>query len=266
MGETVAAVEVEAFNTAHASENRIHDDATAKRYGFAGGLVPGVDVYAYMTQPVVRHWGRAWLERGTIAVRLRRPVYDGERVLATARASGEGLDLACTARGGIAADGRADLPRAPAAPVGPEEIPRRPLPAERPPASADSLAAGTVLGSPSRVFAAADAPRLLADLRETSHLYVDGGLVPPGLLLRLANDALKENVRLGPWMHVESEVANFSPVAWGETVGARAVVTRNYGHKGHRFVDLDVLVSAGDRVAARVRHVAIWEPRVRTAG
>lgn len=46
MGETVAAVEIVAFNTAHASENRIHDDATAKRYGFAGGLVPGVDVYA----------------------------------------------------------------------------------------------------------------------------------------------------------------------------------------------------------------------------
>jgi len=35
---------VEAFNTAKASENKIHDDAVARRFGFGGGLVPGVDV------------------------------------------------------------------------------------------------------------------------------------------------------------------------------------------------------------------------------
>ena len=46
---------VEAFNTAKASENKIHDDAVARRFGFGGGLVPGVDVYAYMAHlPVAR--------------------------------------------------------------------------------------------------------------------------------------------------------------------------------------------------------------------
>src|SRR3954453_96570 len=39
---------VTAFNTDTASSNRIHDDATARRFGFRGGLVPGVDVYAYL--------------------------------------------------------------------------------------------------------------------------------------------------------------------------------------------------------------------------
>ena len=44
---------VSAYNTAKASENKIHDDATARRFGFNGGLVGGVHVYAYMThQPV----------------------------------------------------------------------------------------------------------------------------------------------------------------------------------------------------------------------
>ena len=37
---------VSAHNTAKASENKIHDDATAKRFGFRGGLVGGVHVYA----------------------------------------------------------------------------------------------------------------------------------------------------------------------------------------------------------------------------
>ena len=32
---------VEAYNLSHASENRIHDDATAQRFGFTGGLVQG---------------------------------------------------------------------------------------------------------------------------------------------------------------------------------------------------------------------------------
>ena len=50
--------QVAAFNTAKASENLIHDDATARRFGFTGGLVPGVEVYAYMTHPAARHWGR----------------------------------------------------------------------------------------------------------------------------------------------------------------------------------------------------------------
>src|ERR1700674_1613180 len=56
---------VSAYNTAHDSENKIHDDAVARRFGFGGGLVPGVDVYGYMTHLPVTRWGRAWLERGT---------------------------------------------------------------------------------------------------------------------------------------------------------------------------------------------------------
>src|SRR5215469_18031236 len=69
---TVAALSpyrVKAFNTAKASENKIHDDAVARRFGFGGGLVPGVDVYAYMAHLPVALWGRAWLERGAAECR-----------------------------------------------------------------------------------------------------------------------------------------------------------------------------------------------------
>ena len=50
---TAARYEVRAHNAATASENKIHDDDVARRYGFSGGLVPGVTLYAYMTRPVV---------------------------------------------------------------------------------------------------------------------------------------------------------------------------------------------------------------------
>jgi len=35
---------VAAYNTAKQSENKMHDDTVARRFGFSGGLVPGVDV------------------------------------------------------------------------------------------------------------------------------------------------------------------------------------------------------------------------------
>jgi len=42
---------VQAYNTAKLSENKMHDDTVARRFGFSGGLVPGVDVMAYMDAP-----------------------------------------------------------------------------------------------------------------------------------------------------------------------------------------------------------------------
>src|SRR5215831_9061980 len=108
---------VKAFNTAKASENKIHDDAVARRFGFGGGLVPGVDVYAYMAHQPVARWGRAWLEPGAAECRFQKPVYDGDiaTVMAIETGEGEGLDLRVESRGEICATGRASLPdRAPA--------------------------------------------------------------------------------------------------------------------------------------------------------
>ena len=35
-----APYKVQAYNTARDSENKMHDDTVARRYGFTGGLVP----------------------------------------------------------------------------------------------------------------------------------------------------------------------------------------------------------------------------------
>jgi hypothetical protein len=52
-----ATYEVKAFNTAASSENKIHDNTVARQFGFRGALVPGVEVYAYMTHMPVARWG-----------------------------------------------------------------------------------------------------------------------------------------------------------------------------------------------------------------
>lgn len=258
---SLAPYRVKAFNTAHASENKIHDDAVARRFGFGGGLVPGVDVYAYMTHLPVQRWGRAWLEHGTAECRFAKPVYDGDTVTVTASEDGSGLEIVLESRGVTCASARAELPQV-APPPSLAEFPAMPEAASRPPAGEVSLASGTRLGMAPFAVTPDVAAEYLANVRETSPLYTAEALVHPVIVLRTCNWVLSRNVVLGPWMHVGSTVQNFSAARVGEALTARAVVSANYEHKGHRFVELDALVLADDtRPVARVKHVSIYRPR-----
>ena len=252
---------VEAFNTAKASENKIHDDAVARRFGFGGGLVPGVDVYAYMAHLPVARWGRAWLERGAAECRFQKPVYDGEIATVTAVETAEGLDLRVESRGELCAAGHASLPEGP--PPAPESFAEPPLPpADRPPASGTTLAAGTLLGIRPLLITRELVEQCVADLRETETRYLNEGLVHPVIIARTGNWALNHNVVLGPWMHVGSRLQHFAAAHIGDELSVRASVTGNYEHKGHRFVDVDVLVLANKHTrVARIAHTAIWLPR-----
>src|SRR4051794_22061728 len=110
MAGRVAPYRVEAYNTAKASENKMHDDAVARKFGFRGGLVPGVDVMAYMMHPPVTVWGRAFLERGLIEARFVKPVYDGEIAEVTAEEASGTLEIRVESRGLTCATGTATLP------------------------------------------------------------------------------------------------------------------------------------------------------------
>src|SRR5215469_739720 len=100
---------VSAYNTAKASENKIHDDATARRFGFSGGLVGGVHVYAYMTHQPLARWGRAWLQRGIGTCRFRKPVYEGDIAEIVADNTEDGLALQVMSRSELCATGSASL-------------------------------------------------------------------------------------------------------------------------------------------------------------
>ncbi len=105
-----AAYEVRAHNGAAASENKIHDDTVAQRFGFKGALVPGVAVFAYMAHQPVARWGRAFLERGAADCRFQKPVYDGEMARVTAAGEGDGLALLVESGGERCATGHASMP------------------------------------------------------------------------------------------------------------------------------------------------------------
>jgi len=248
-----------AFNTATASANKIHDDEVARRFGFRGGLVPGVDVYAYLCHAPVARWGVDWLERGTMRARFHRPVYDGRRVELTEPEVGR-LELRDD-EGALCADGSAGLPGEALEAPDPSAWPDVEQVDHPPPASPEVLVPGSALGLAPHTFRADHAGPYLDDVREDAPIFRDLGVAHPGWILRDANYVLSTNVRLGPWIHVESVVQHHAAVRDGETVSGRGLVTREWEHKGHRFVELDVLHLADGRPAARTTHTAIYRPR-----
>jgi len=256
---------VSAYNTAKQSENKMHDDTVAKRFGFSGGLVPGVDVMAYMMHMPVARWGRAFLEHGLIDARFLKPVYDGETADVTAEENNGVLAIEVTSRGELCATGSASLPASPPS-ASIADYREVSAVAERKPVNAASYEIGKWLGTAPRQWAGEAATAYLADIRETDPIFVREGLGHPGLIQRVMNRALVDNAILGPWIHVGSKMQLLSAAKAGDEITARAKVTGNYDKKGHRFVELDALVVAnGTTPLAHCWHIAIYQPREQAA-
>jgi hypothetical protein len=257
---------VSAHNTSKQSENKIHDDAVARRFGFSGGLVPGCDVMAYMINLPVSRWGRAFLERGLIEARFVKPVYDGEMADVTGEESDGVLAIEVKSRGQLCATGSASLPAA-APPVSIADFTETAAAvAERRPVDTASYELGKWLGTLPRSWAGEAAKEYLTDVRERDPIYADEGLGHPGLLQRVMNMVLVDNAILGPWIHVGSRMQLLSAANSGDELTARAKVTGNYEKKGHRFVELDALVVANGRTPlAHCQHIAIYQPREQAA-
>ncbi len=247
---------IEAYNTATDSTNRMHDDTVARTYGFRGGLVPGVDVWAYMTQPCVDRWGEQFLTGSTMEARFVSPVYDGE--LVEARLDDDGALTVTGPDGTVRATGRASLADQPPPPT---PVPAAPRPGLVPPVTAELLATGTVLGTLAMRFQRGPAVVYLAEVRDDHDVYGAGSVCHPGFLARQANSVLHLNVELGPWIHVGTRAHHRGLVRAGDELEVRGQVAAEYERKGHRFVDLDVEITANGEAVWSAFHTAIWQPR-----
>jgi acyl dehydratase len=264
MPDPVAPYRLFAYNSARQSENKMHDDQVARQFGFGGGLVPGVDVYAYMAHPAVARWGRRFLDEGALAARFLQPVYDGELATVSTREANGGLDIEVTCRDVLCASGHARLGAVPAPSLA--DFAAVAAVDARAPATEATLAPERWLGIRPLRVTAPFAVQYLQDVRETDPIYAAEGLCHPGLLPRLFNWALTHNVVLGPWIHVGSQLQHFAAVRIGDELSVRAKILANYERKGHHFVELDgVIVADAQRPIARVAHTAIWRPRAAPA-
>ncbi len=229
------------------ADNRIHADDVAQRFGFTGALVPGVELFAGATAPLVQHWGERWLAGGRIALRFRRPVYDGERVEVTL--VGEALTLT-GADGVVRGVGTAGLlDERPLVP----DFRDTPLPSvlgDDPPAGA--------FGTVHEVVSVADGAAYLDAVGEPAALYRDAGVAHPGLLLRLVNLLLMRNVDLGPWIHTSSSCQLLAVATLCAQMSVHGTVTDRYVRNGHAYVRYDALVRADGRPVLAADHTAIY--------
>jgi len=270
VGISLPQYRVRAEPTAEPAENKIHDDSVARQLGFKAGLVPGVIVYAWMTHPVVEALGLDWLERGTFSVRFARPIYYGEQAAVRGTVAARTDDSvimevsALNSAGEPCATATAGLSRGlPSTSPDPGAYPVAPLPVERPVVSRQVLASLGVLGTPELFLDSAAALAFLNRVNESLPLYF-GANPPahPGLYLDQANRALDRNVRVSPWIHVESHGQHLGVIRVGERLSTRGKITRLFERKGHEFVELDLLLVAnGSRPVASIGHVAIYQLR-----
>lgn len=269
---------VSAPHPVEAAENQVHDDRVARTLGFKAGLVPGFIVYAWMTHPVVRACGPAWLASGTFSVRFAQPIYYEEEVIVRARvtactdelvtiearalsAVGEPCALATIGFSG-GSDGHGST-RAPSPAPDLAAYPAAPLPPVRPPVSRAYLSGLGILGTPEMLVDETAAAAFLSLAGESLPLY-RGAAAPvhPALYLDQANCALDRNVFVTPWLHVESHGRHLSIARVGERLSTRGRISSLFDRKGHEFVELDLLLVGGEsRPVASVRHVAIYKLR-----
>lgn len=267
--DALPAYHVSAAMPSEPFENKIHEDDLARVYGFKGGLVPGVTVYAWMIHPVVAALGESWLARGSAWARFAKPVYYEEEAVVQARvaeraAGAVSLDLAVlNSAGELCATGQAALGPLEGAVPDLARYPAAPLPEERPPASREALETREHLGTPWLHLEPATAAGFLDKYSERLPLYRGPGApLHPAIYLDLGNRALDRNVRMNPWIHVESEVRHLGPARVGERLEMRGRVERLFEKKGHEFATLDLLLLAeGSRPVAVVRHTAIYKLR-----
>jgi acyl dehydratase len=248
--------QVVARNYSEASENRIHSDDIARRYGFRGALVPGVAVYGYLTYPLVERLGESWLAQSSSSVRLQKPAYEGDRLSIDLTEQDGRLSSRCTNQeGDLLAELISDT--GPVADLQSQAVfDAAPKPAERIEMAWDTV----VEGQPFSAWhwqITEDANRTFAE-RVDDELPVYRTAAHPHWLLGIANRALTREYVMPAWIHVSSEIRFHELLKVGDTVKVRAVPLEKWERKGHQFVKLYLVYQRDSEITTEIFHTAIF--------
>ena len=222
-----------AVNLSEHADNIIHTDAGARAAGFAGALVAGTTIYAYMTHPPAVAWGDDWIGGGGGEVWFRRPVLDGELVECVIDATGVAPRVVATVGG----EERCvfEVWRAVAAPG---------------PRPGDDL--------PMFELALGDA---WADygLRAGDDLtfYSERGIVHPAAWPSIANNVFKRFLVDGPWIHTRSRIYHQAVVRADATVAVQATVVDRFDSRAGERALVDIVIGVDDEPVCTIEHEAI---------
>lgn len=271
VGSSLPVYNVVARNYGAAHANKIHSDAGAAEHGFAGALVPGVAMYAYLTRPLVDAFGKDWLTRGAMSAKFIHPVYDADAVRAEAKVvSADPLQLELqlfNQASEICAVGRAGLPEAVPL-IELADFPARLMPANeaRWEATIAAVKAGDALGSleftldlPVKSEFLENQAGFLENMVDDAPLYRGADATcHPAFWIAQANEIFMQNIALGMWIHTASEVQHLALARDGERLAMRGRIVDAYERRGHELITADLVVfGEASRPIVSIKHSAI---------
>jgi acyl dehydratase len=249
--------QVVARNYSEASENRIHSDDIARRYGFQGALVPGVAVYGYLTHPLVQRFGERWLGHSVSDVRFLKPAYEGDHLSITLDETAEGfLVRCCNAAGLLLAELTTEQPDALPESYQPEVSAAGSKPAERTLMEWDSVVPGQPF-LPWHWQVTEDGNLSYAE-RVDDNQPVFRTAAHPHWLLAIANYSLVREYVMPAWVHTGSEIRLRALVKVGDTLQVDAVPLEKWERKGHQFVKLYLAYRRDQELTTEIFHTAIF--------
>ncbi|MFU8814441.1 MAG: hypothetical protein ACNA7W_03785 [Pseudomonadales bacterium] len=248
---------VVAANYSEASENRIHSDEVAKKYGFQGALVPGVAVYGYLTHPLVERFGERWLGQSIGNVRFLKPAYAGDQLSITLEEHDAGYRARCCNEAGtLLAELDTELTDTLPAAENQNVFAADAKPAERVLMEWDSVIPNQPF-LPWHWQITEDGNRTYAE-RVSDDLPVYRTAAHPHWLLGIANYALVREFIMPAWIHVGSEIRFRRLLKVGDTVEVRAVPLEKWERKGHQFVKVYLAFHRDSELTTEIFHTAIF--------
>jgi len=258
--------QIKVINDALTSENKIHSDDIAKKFGFTGALVSGVSVFGHMTHPLVKAYGQDWLSSSIAEVKFIKPAYVDDLLSVEVESVSDTdkrrhlVTLALNQNGDTLARMESWQPD------------------QQPPAKSYPNATQTK-GEVSREEIHWDKIQLnqfapeyefclsidqhnhsLTMMRDELGIYhqTSSPVVHPYVLLKECNQALMRMFILPAWIHVGSKMKLHRQIKVGETVNVQTIPTDKWENKGHQFITLDVIFTVAGELAWEVSHTAIF--------
>jgi acyl dehydratase len=248
-----------ARNFAEATENKIHSDDIARRFGFTGALVPGVTVFGHLAWPVTCRYGEQWLAGSWVTTRFVKPAYHGETLSMTDREDQAGsVAVECRNASDVLL---ATLECT--------------IESTQPPADVYAHL-GTATQSQERVAISWDTVQIDepfatylwqpddAHNREYAARVDDDtevfrrGVLHPHAILSQANQVLVRRYVMPAWIHTGSEIRFRKLLSVGDAIEVRAVPLEKWERKGHQFIKLYVAYGVRGELATEIFHTAIF--------
>ncbi|HEY7638139.1 MAG TPA: hypothetical protein VH814_00340 [Steroidobacteraceae bacterium] len=248
-----------ARNFAQASENKIHSDDIAKRFGFTGALVPGVTVFGHLAWPLTQRLGASWLQGSWVTTRFIKPAYHAETISLLDRETGEdSVVVECRNTSDVLlATLECTLEE-----LQPAVDPHGYVGGGTDPHERVEIAWDTVhVDEPFALYQwqpdAALNREYAARVDDETELFRKGVLHPHAILSQ-ANQVLVRRFAMPAWIHTGSDIRFRRLLRVGDAIEVRALPLEKWERKGHQFIKLYVAYAVGGEIATEIWHTAIF--------